>query len=141
MTVSAEEVRSIFENLESGQGEGFFAHVAENVDWTVEGTHPLAGHYISKTGFLAGTFEKLAKVLPNGAQLHVTHLLVSGESAVVELKSMATAKNGFRFDNSYCWVCRFEKNMIVEVRAYLDSALVTQLFQENPIEENPSQAA
>ena len=44
------------------------------------------------------------------------------------------AKNGFRFDNRYCWVCRFNGDKIVEVRAYLDSALVAQLFQENPID-------
>jgi bacterioferritin-associated ferredoxin len=36
----------------------------DNVDWIVEGTHPLAGHYHSKAEFLAHTFEKLAKVLP-----------------------------------------------------------------------------
>jgi hypothetical protein len=32
------------------------------VDWIVEGTHPLAGHYHSKAEFLVHTFEKLAKV-------------------------------------------------------------------------------
>ena len=72
-------VRGIFKNLESGDGKGFFGHVADNVDWIVEGTHPLAGHYHSKAEFLAHTFEKLAKVLPKGAELHVEHALVSGD--------------------------------------------------------------
>ena len=126
-------VREIFKNLESGDGKGFFDHVAEDVDWIVEGTHPLAGHYHSKAEFLAGTFEKLAKVLPKGAELYVEHVLVSGDWAVVELRSDATAKNGFRFDNQYCWVCRFVKGTIVEVRAYLDSVLVARLFEQNPI--------
>jgi ketosteroid isomerase-like protein len=70
-------VHEIFENLESGDGKGFFDHVADNVDWIVEGTHPLAGHYHSKAEFLAHTFEKLAKVLPQGAELHTEHVLVS----------------------------------------------------------------
>jgi ketosteroid isomerase-like protein len=35
-----------------------------------------------------------------------------------------------RFDNRYCWVIRFEDNTIVEVRAYLDSALVQKLIAE-----------
>lgn len=126
-------VREIFGNLESGDGKGFFDHVADNVDWIVEGTHPLAGHYHTKPAFLAGTFEKLAKVLPQGAELHTEHVLVSGDWAVVELHSLATAKNGFRFDNRYCWVCRFANGTIVEVRAYLDSTLVARLFEENPI--------
>jgi ketosteroid isomerase-like protein len=126
-------VREIFKHLESGDGKGFFDHVSDDVDWIVEGTHPLAGHYHSKSDFLAHTFEKLAKVLPQGAQLHTEHVLVSGDWAVVELHSLATAKNGMRFDNRYCWVCRFVNGTIVEVRAYLDSTLVARLFEENPI--------
>jgi ketosteroid isomerase-like protein len=65
----------------------------------------------------------------------VEHALVSDDWAVVELHSLATAKNGLKFDNRYCWVCRLEDNKIVEVRAYLDSALVARLFEENPIPE------
>jgi uncharacterized protein len=133
MTVSPQEVRSLFRGLESGDGAAFFAHVADDVDWTVEGTHPLAGRYRSKAEFQQHTFAKLAKVLPSGTQLHVTSLVTSGDWAVVELQSMATAKNGMRFDNRYCWVCRFDGGKIVEVRAYLDSALVQRLFDDNPI--------
>jgi ketosteroid isomerase-like protein len=135
MPLALTRVRDIFKNLETGDGTQFFTHVAENVDWTVEGTHPLAGHYHSKADFLSHTFAKLNRVLPQGAELHVEHALVSGDWAVVELHSLATAKNGLRFDNRYCWVCRFEDDQIVEVRAYLDSALVARLFQENPIPE------
>jgi uncharacterized protein len=106
MSADLTRVRDIFKHLESGNGAEFFAHVADDVDWTVEGTHPLAGHYHSKADFRAHTFEKLDKVLPQGTELHVEHALVSGDWAVVELHSLATAKNGFRFDNRYCWVCR-----------------------------------
>jgi uncharacterized protein len=131
--ISVAYVQEIFGHLESGDGKKFFDHVADDVDWTVEGTHPLAGHYHSKSDFLAHTFEKLAKVLPQGTQLRVEHALVSDEWAVVELRSYAVAKNDLRFDNRYCWICRFANDTIVEVRAYLDSALVARLFAENPV--------
>ena len=133
MTMTTTEVRELFKSLEMGDGAAFFTHVAEDVDWIVQGTHPLAGHYRSKSDFLAHTFEKLGKVLPQGTQLHVTNALVSGDWAIVELASLATAKNGMRFDNKYCWVIRFAGGKIVEVRAYLDSAMVQRLFDENPI--------
>jgi ketosteroid isomerase-like protein len=133
MTLNVNYVHDVFKNLESGDGHAFFDYVAADVDWIVEGTHPLAGHYRSKSDFLAHTFEKLGKVLPQGTQLHVEHSLVSGDWAVVELHSLATARNGLRFDNRYCWVCRFANGKIAEVRAYLDSALVARLFEENPI--------
>jgi len=58
-------------------------------------------------------------------------VLVEGDTAAVELKANGTAKNGYPFKNEYCWVCRFEGEKIVEVRAYLDSALVNKVLEEN----------
>ena len=133
MPITLERVREIFKGLENGDGAAFFEKVADEVDWIVIGTHPLAGHYRTKKDFIAGTFAKLAQVLPNGAQLHVEHLLVKDDEAVVELHSLATAKNGMRFDNRYCWVVYFRGAVIVRVRAYLDSTMVARLFEENPI--------
>ena len=133
LMVTEDYVREVFKGLEHGDGAGFFKHVDDRVDWIVEGTHPLAGHYKSKSDFVAGTFAKLGKVLPNGAQLVVEHLLVKDDQAVVELHSLGTAKNGFRFDNRYCWVVHFDGGTIDRVRAYLDSTMVARLFEENPI--------
>ena len=96
MTPTLDAIHRIFKHLEPGDEARFFDHVSEDVDWTVEGTHHLAGHYHTKKEFLQGTFEKLSKVLPEGAQLRVEHVLVSGDWAVVELRSLATAKNGVR---------------------------------------------
>jgi ketosteroid isomerase-like protein len=134
MSISNESVLQIFKGPETGDGAAFFEHVADNVDWTVMGTHPLAGRYLSKKAFMEGTFAKLGQVLPGGAQLHVEDLIVKGDQAAIELHSLATARNGMRFDNRYCWVAYFDDGSIVKVRAYLDSAMVAQLFEENPIQ-------
>ena len=64
-------------------------------------------------------------------KLQLQSVLVNGDVAAVELKADATAKNGLPFKNEYCWVCRFEGEKIVEVRAYLDSALVKKVLEEN----------
>lgn len=48
------------------------------MDWTVRATHPLSGRNRSKTEFRDRTFAKLKTVLPRGAQLRVTSVLVSG---------------------------------------------------------------
>jgi uncharacterized protein len=131
--ITPDLVREVFKGLENGDGAAFFEHVADDVDWIVMGTHPLAGHYRSKRDFIAGTFDQLARVLPQGAQLQVENLIVKDDQAVVELHSLATAKNGMRFDNRYCWVVYFQNGVIVRIRAYLDSAMVTRLFDENPL--------
>lgn len=130
--VDRQAIRALFDRLRDDP-DAFFAGVADDVDWTVEGTHPLAGRYRGKADFRAHTFARLAKVLPDGARLSVETVLVDGDWAIVELRSDARAANGMRFDNRYCWLCRFADDRIVEVRAYLDSALVAELFRQNPL--------
>jgi hypothetical protein len=79
MAITSERVREIFKGLETG-------------------------HYLSKKAFIEGTFAKLAQVLPQGTLLITEHVIVQDDQAVVELYSLATPKNGMRFDNRYCWV-------------------------------------
>jgi ketosteroid isomerase-like protein len=132
MAVDEQYVRKLFKGLETGSGADFFQHVDSRVECIVEGTHPLAGHYHSKSEFIGGTFDKLNEVLPEGARLVVEHLLVKDSQAVVELRSLATARNGFRFDNRYCWVVHFNGNVVDRVRAYLDSAMVAPSSRRIP---------
>jgi ketosteroid isomerase-like protein len=132
MSIDLGYVRRLFAHLEEGQGNLFFDRVADDVHWTVMGTHPLAGVYTSKADFLAHTFDRLAPLLKEGSVvLRVTHAMVDGDWAAVELEALSTALNGKPFNNHYCWVTRFAGDRIVEVRAYLDSALVQQLLDEN----------
>ena len=131
MTVQANYVKSLFANLENGKSDAFFEHVADNVNWTVMGTHPLAGNYHTKADFFTHTFARLNKILKEGVVLRVTNVLVDGDSAAVEMESLSTALNGKPFNNRYCWIVHFSDGTIVEVRAYLDSALVERLIDEN----------
>ncbi len=54
------------------------------------GTHPLAGTYHNKQAFIAHTFKRLNTVLKDGVLLRVTHILVSGNFAAVELEALST---------------------------------------------------
>lgn len=113
----------------------FFERVADDVDWTVQGTHPLAGRYTSKQAFTEATFGRLAPLMRDGTHLEVQHLLLDGAVAVVELRALSTTLDGAPYDNTLCWVCRFDSAevgaVIVEVRAYLDSAMVAWTVLRN----------
>ncbi|MDP3395702.1 MAG: nuclear transport factor 2 family protein [Methanoregula sp.] len=95
--ITQEQVAALFAHLESGNADAFFRHVADDVDWTVMGTHPLAGTYHTKQEFIAHTFTRLNTVLKDGVMLRVTHILVSGNFAAVELEALSTALNGVPF--------------------------------------------
>lgn len=130
--ISQFEVRNLFHHLQVNESEKFFAQVRDDVQWTVKGTHPLAGQYQSKQAFLEATFSRLNLILQEGVVLEVEHIFTANNTAVVEMKSLSTAKNGKPFNNTYCWVVEFDGDkMIAAVRAYLDSALVQQVVDEN----------
>lgn len=109
----------------------FFERVAEDVTWTVMGTHPLAGTYTSKAQFIAATFERLTPLMRSGTHLSLIDLFVDGDTMIAELQTRSTTLEGATYDNVLCWVCRFESDRIVEVRAYLDSAMVAWTVARN----------
>jgi uncharacterized protein len=134
MTSSREDRIALFRTLQSPATQPqFWARVADDVDWTVEGTHALAGRYRSKREFIDATFDRLDGVLRGGVKLDVEHLYVDGDTAIAELLSTSTTNEGASFDNRYCWVCRFDGDTIVEVRAYLDSMMVDYTIQRNEL--------
>jgi uncharacterized protein len=132
MTDIREDRIALFSNLQSPDTQPqFWARVADDVDWTVEGTHPLAGRFHNKEEFIDVTFGRLGGVLAGGVKLEVQHLFIDGETTIVELLSTSTSKEGAPFANTYCWVCRFDGDTIVEVRAYLDSMMVAYTILRN----------
>ena len=48
--------------------------------------------------------------------MKVTSILIDKDWAVVEMfANGAVAKDGWKFDNNYCWICRFDKVSIVSL--------------------------
>ncbi len=131
MAVTKEQVQTIFAKLSSDHPNEFFSHVAENVQWDVLGTHPLAGHYTTKQEFQEATFTRLGRLFSGTLKLYTRAVIMEAdaEQAAVELYTRDTTQSGVPFNNEYCWVCRFQGDQIVQVRAYLDSALVAKVIE------------
>ena len=60
----------------------------------------------------------------------IMSVLVSGHWAVVEFTANGITKKGSVYAQELCWICRYDGEMIVEVREYLDSAQVKRLIDE-----------
>ena len=73
-----------------------------------DGASPAPAITTMLKAFREGTFAKLGRV-PKTGRGFMWDLIVKDDEAVVELHSLATAKNGMRFDNRYCWVVYFEE--------------------------------
>jgi len=138
-----EEIEKLFKNLETNNYAAVFGRVDPTVDWTVMGTHPLAGRYRTAQEFQKNTILRLSSVMKEpGMQVKVRNVIGGGDQewAAVELVIHAECKNGLKFENTYSWNMRFdESGKIVEVRAYLDSWMVNEAIIQNecPVNRAP----
>jgi uncharacterized protein len=130
--ITEELVRKIFAPLDVGDVPTFFTHVAENVDWTVTGTeNPLCGHYHSRDAALAKYAKELGPAQLVCEPLWSNVFINAGSSwVVVERKVHATSKRGKEYIGDECWICRFDEEKLVEIRLYMDSALVKKISED-----------
>ncbi len=47
-------------------------------------------------------------------------MFVDGDTAIVEVQSIAQSKKGHAYENEYVWIRRFNAGKAVEVRVYYD---------------------
>lgn len=113
---------------------------SQTLEWTVQSQSTFAGTYTSKQVFRDATWKVLATVLDPETPLKPKVRNVVGGSgqpyAVVEMTSDSRTLKGTEYKQTYAWVTRWKslednpKGIIVEVRAYLDTALVDKVVAE-----------
>lgn len=129
--LSLETVERVFAPLEKFDNKSFFDHVAPDVAWTITGhAHPLAGHH-DKASILKNALGRIGACMDSPIERKITSILVSGDWATVEHTAGAKTKTGGRYWQEFCWVCRFEGDMIVELRMYMDSAHARDIVEAN----------
>jgi uncharacterized protein len=76
MTTIRDDRIALFDKLQDPATQPqFWDRVADDVDWTVQGTHPIARRYHNKAQFIEATITRLTKqAVPGGVKLEVTHL-------------------------------------------------------------------
>ena len=96
--LSRAHINQVFSGLTQGNFSAFFSNVADDVDWNVQGTHPLAGRYPNKTLFVVNAVDRLAQSQNLDFPDTITLVNVIGgcdeEWSVEELREQAVLKNG-----------------------------------------------
>ena len=90
------EITALFKNMETGDYATLFKRVSSDVNWTVMGTHPLAGLYNSLQDFNEATAARLNKIMKEPIKLMVRNVIGGGEGdwATVELVVKAECVDG-----------------------------------------------
>ena len=104
---SKAQIGSIFAELTSGNYTGFFSYVEPNVEWIVEGTHPLAGTYTDRATFINDTIVFLGTLEDPNRPIKLSVVNIIGGCnepfSAQELHAYGYGKNGELFDNNYSW--------------------------------------
>ncbi|KAJ7751743.1 hypothetical protein DFH07DRAFT_825989 [Mycena maculata] len=114
----------------------FVAAIDPNVRWVIASETKDATR---KTGVytVASWLEEVNKPLlgnlKTGIKMTVSSLDIVGKKAIIEAYGEATQANGRPYNNRYAWFLIFseETGKIVEIREYLDTALVQEVHQTN----------
>ncbi|KAI5476783.1 hypothetical protein MNV49_007298 [Pseudohyphozyma bogoriensis] len=131
-TITPEYIRSLFDPIASeGEWTPFVDAITEDVKWAIarEGDKDLrsaAGLYNKQEWLDLVRAPLIASLdMDKGFTMAVTNFDVIGNKVVAECYGTATQKNGKPYNNKYCWILIFnDERRIVEIREYLDTALV-----------------
>ncbi len=126
-TSKAELVRTAFRDWERGSNRAFFALVAADVTWRVIGSTPLSGTYEDRKTFLAAT-APLVGALAEPIMATVLAVHDAGDTVVLQWHGSSRGVNGRPYEQDYCWVIGFRGDEIVDVTAYLDTALINDII-------------
>lgn len=131
MKLTKEYVAKVFSLLEKGDLDGYLEHyVSENVKWTITGTNVLSGTYNSRQDFIDNVINRLKASLLGGIKMIIHQIYVDGDTAIVEMEAIATAKKGHPYNNQYAWIQTFQDGKIIESRVYYDDVLVNRTIEK-----------
>jgi ketosteroid isomerase-like protein len=129
--MGAAENKKIVQDMMSawirGQG-GFLDLLADDVHWTVIGSTAVSRTYTSKQAFVDGAVKPLGEKIAGAIQPTLRDIIADGDKVALQWDGRAAGKNGTIYHQTYCWVMRIENGKVKEGTAYLDTELITQLF-------------
>jgi uncharacterized protein len=105
----------------------FLALFDDDIVWTISGTTPWSRTFTGRADVLA-IFRALAARIDGPYRMRAHRVIADGEHVVVEGRGDNLLRTGQRYDNTYCWVCRFRGDRLVELVEYMDTALVERVF-------------
>ncbi len=117
-----------FSELAKGNGQSFIDCWADDFSWTIIGTTPWSKTYRGKQSVLRDLMEPLFSQFADRYTNTAHRFIAEDDYVVVECRGHATTKSGKAYNNTYCYVIRFEDGKARELTEYLDTALVESVI-------------
>lgn len=133
--MGTEQTRTVVEHyyaaLAKGDREGVRALLTDDCVWVPPPGAPIepitGGDALTKE--MTGTLVKRMFDLSQPFKLEVRKLVADGDTAVVQQRLTATAREtGAAYDNQYCWVYTVTDGRISHMEEYADTLIASKAF-------------
>jgi len=121
-------VRETYGAISSGDVEGFMSRLADDVEWYFIGSHRFAGTLKGKEEIMNKLFEPLGEALTSTIHVDIKQLIAEGDKVVAEMQGTSKSTEGKDYNNTYCIIVTVKGDKITEMREYLDTELITEVF-------------
>jgi ketosteroid isomerase-like protein len=114
--------------LAAGDATELFNLFADDITWHVKGSTPWSGSYRGKRTVLR-FLRDLSSQMSAPMRVHARRILVAGDDVIVEARGDCARPDGTRYDNEYCWLCRFVDGRLHELTEYMDTELTQRVLR------------
>ena len=122
-------MQAVFGDLAQGNGQPFIDAMSDGVSWRISGAGVWAKTWRGKAAVLGDLFRPLFAQFAEPYRNSASRFVAEGDIVVVECRGRVATKAGPRYDNSYCYICRFGADgKIVELVEYMDTALAERVL-------------
>ncbi len=128
---TAENKRVVGEALEAmGRSDigPLVALMADHFAWTIEGQSRFSRRFDGKSAVEQDLLRPLLATFATPYHFQIDEIIGEDDSVVVRGRGQVRTKWGKDYNNHYCFVIRMAAGRMVELREYLDTALVESVF-------------
>jgi hypothetical protein len=128
MTDNREIVARAFEAMGRSDIAPLIALMADDFAWVVEGKSRFSRRIEGKAAVEAELLRPLFDTFATPYRFAIDEIIAEGDRIVLLGRGQVRTKWGKDYDNHYCFVIRMAGGRMVELREYLDTALVEGVF-------------
>jgi ketosteroid isomerase-like protein len=117
-----------YASMAAGNSGPYLDLLSDDISITMFGDHRFARTFKGRDDIYNNLFGPIREVLDGAIRMNVTNATAENDLVVIEALGQARTKDGRSYENSYCFVFRFEDGKIIESREYMDTQLVKATF-------------
>ena len=128
MTNNKQRITNVMAALAEGNDQPFLDAMHEDFTWTWMGSGGLSRTFAGKDAVLNELWQSVKTDIAQPFRVTANRIIAEGEYVVVEGQGNNQTPDGKEYNNRYCWVMKMLDGKIVELKEYMDTALVQRTF-------------